>query len=143
VFSDARLKADVAPLSGTLEKLLELRGVEFTYRPETTPKSMYLPGRHVGFVAQEVELVFPDWVSESQGGYKSISPRGFEALTVEAMRELRAESATIDAAQGARIAALEAESAALRAELDRRDADYRTRLERLEALLGERRAAGH
>ena len=120
--SDARLKSDVTLLAGSLDKLLALRGVEYAYRPEATPKSMYLPGRQVGFVAQEVEQVFPDWVSETDEGYKIVGPRGFEALTVEALRELRAESAAIDGGQRDRIAALEAENAVLRARLDRLEA---------------------
>jgi hypothetical protein len=99
---------------------------------------MYLPGPQVGFIAQEVERVFPDWVSEGADGYKTVGPRGFEALTVEALRELRAESAAIDGGQSARIAALEAENAKLRTELDRRDAEYRARLERLESLIAGR-----
>jgi hypothetical protein len=129
VTSDARLKSDVAPLVGTLERLLTLRGVSYTYRADSTPKSMYLPGRQIGFIAQEVEAVFPEWVTEGDDGWKTVGPRGFEALTVEALRELRAESATIDGGQDARIAALEAENAALRARLARiealveRDAD--------------------
>ena len=134
VASDARLKSDVAPLVGTLDRLLSLRGVSYAYRVASTPKSMYLPGRQIGFIAQEVEAVFPDWVTETEEGWKTIGPRGFEALTVEALRELRAESATIDGAQDARMASLEAENAALRAE----SAGLRARLERLEALL-----AGH
>ena len=129
--SDARLKSEVAPLAGTLDRLMALRPVEFTYRPEVTPKSLYLPGRQVGFIAQEVEQVFPEWVSVSDEGWKTVGPRGFEALTVEALRELRAESATIDGAQSQRIAALEAENAALRAE----SAQLRARLERLEGLV--------
>jgi hypothetical protein len=129
--SDARLKSQVEPLVGTLDRLLQLRGVRFEYRPEVTPKAMYLPGPQIGFIAQEVERVFPDWVAESADGYKTVGPRGFEALTVEALRELRAESAAIDGGQSARIAALEAENAELRA-----------RLERLEALIGARGSAG-
>jgi hypothetical protein len=131
--SDARLKSGVEPLTGTLDRLLQLRGVRFEYRPEVTPKAMYLPGPQVGFIAQEVERVFPDWVAESADGYKTVGPRGFEALTVEALRELRAESAAIDGGQSARIAALEAENAALRAE----SAELRARLERLESLISE------
>jgi cell division protein FtsB len=50
--------------------------------------------------------------------------RGFEALTVEALRELRGESAVIDSAQNAELKSLRAENAELR-----------TRLEALEAKL--------
>jgi hypothetical protein len=115
--SDARLKTDVEPLTGALDRLLALRGTSFEYRADATPKSMYLPGRQIGFIAQEVEAVFPQWVGETAEGFKTVGPQGFEALTVEALRELRAESALIDRAQQQRIERAERENAALRAEL--------------------------
>jgi len=114
--SDERLKSGLVPLIGTLDRLLALRGVEYQYRPERTPKAMYLPGRQIGFIAQEVEKVFPEWVSEGEDGFKTVGPRGFEALTVEALRELRTESAMVDGGQDERISALRAENAALRAD---------------------------
>ena len=46
----------------------------------------------MGFVAQDVEEVFPDWISEGHDGYKRMTVRGFEALAVEALRELRTEA---------------------------------------------------
>ena len=50
-----------------------------------------LHGERIGMIAQEVEQVFPDWVEEGGHGYKTLTFRGFEALTVEAFRELRDE----------------------------------------------------
>ena len=46
----------------------------------------------MGMIAQEVEAVFPQWVGTDRQGYKDLTIRGFEALTVEAMRELKAEN---------------------------------------------------
>ena len=45
-------------------------------------------------VAQEVEQFFPDWVGKDVHGYKTLTFRGFEALAVEALRELRVEKNT-------------------------------------------------
>ena len=104
VLSDARLKRDMRALPEALERLLALRGVSFAYRESAG--AMGAPGRHAGFVAQQVESVFPDWVSTDDRGYRYLSIRGFEALTVEALRELRAEKdREIDALQ-ARVAEL-------------------------------------
>ena len=36
-------------------------------------------------------MCFPDWVDERSDGYKAVTFRGFEALAVEALRELRNE----------------------------------------------------
>jgi hypothetical protein len=50
------------------------------------------PGERIGMVARDVEGVFPDWVQTGADGYKRVTYRGFEALTVEALRDLRARS---------------------------------------------------
>jgi hypothetical protein len=42
-------------------------------------------------IAQEVEVVFPDWVGRGPEGYLYVTYRGFEALAVEALRDLREE----------------------------------------------------
>jgi hypothetical protein len=89
VLSDMRLKHDVEPMHGTLEKLLALRGVSYVYNnPEEIGET---DGTKLGMVAQEVEAVFPQWVQTNKNGYKFISFTGFEALTVEALRDLRKE----------------------------------------------------
>jgi Chaperone of endosialidase len=86
-FSDKRLKTNVKPLSGSLNKLLKLRGVSFQWKePEKYGK---LTGTQVGLVADEVEEIFPDWVGTDSAGYKTLTIRGFEALTIEALRELQ------------------------------------------------------
>ena len=110
VSSDARLKKDIRPLEGALDTLLALRGVSFEYRD---PAAIHeLPGRHTGFIAQEVERVLPEWVEEV-GETKRLTVRGFEALAVEAMRELEHENETLRA----RCERNESELAALRQEL--------------------------
>ena len=77
VSSDARLKKNVHDLEGALETLFALRGVTFEYRD---PAAVHeLPGERIGFIAQEVEAVLPDWVEEV-GGYRRLTVRGFEAL---------------------------------------------------------------
>jgi hypothetical protein len=50
-----------------------------------------LSGPQIGLVAQEVESVFPEWVSEDSEGYRELTVRGFEALVIEALRELKTE----------------------------------------------------
>jgi len=102
VASDARLKRDVEPLVGALERLLALRGVTYEYvDPDAIGE---LAGTQTGFLAQEVERVFPEWVEVGADGYLRLSIRGFEALAVEALRELQAENAALCA----RLDALEA-----------------------------------
>lgn len=92
VFSDARLKDDIRPLaSGTLDRFLSLRGCTFEYLDDAVEHRLGLPGRQTGLIAQEVAKVFPEWVEADDEGYLYVTPRGTTAITVEALRELRAE----------------------------------------------------
>ena len=67
----------------------------------------------MGLIAQEVEKVFPEWVETAPDGMRRLSIRGFEALTVEALRELRAEKDEQIRARDARITSLEKRLATL------------------------------
>ncbi len=115
VLSDARQKKNIAPLHGSLSTLLSLRPVTYEYADAS--QRMYLPGTQTGFVAQEVQKVLPSWIDESPDGTLLLTPRGFEAMVVDAMQELSQRHAH------------ELES------LHRENADLRARLERLERLL--------
>jgi hypothetical protein len=115
-----QLKRNVQDLRGALDQLLGLRSVTFEY----LDGKVYGEGMYRGFVAQEVEKVFPDWVSQAPDGMKAVECRGFESLTVEALRELREE-------KDKQITTLSDENAALRAAL----AAQEQRLARLEVML--------
>jgi hypothetical protein len=110
VFSDARLKKNINPLSGSLDTLSRLRPVTFEYT--NTDHVSYTGGTIPGFIAQDVARVIPEWVEENEDGYLYLNPVGYEAMVVHAIQELRAE-------KDAQINALRAENDALRARLDR------------------------
>ena len=99
--SDARLKKNVKNLHGSLDRLEQLRPVTFEFNNE---ERHGVTGVQTGFIAQEVEEVFPDGIRQRENtaplndgetpepeNIKTISITGFEALTVDAFRELRAE----------------------------------------------------
>lgn len=121
VVSDARAKHDIEPLRGVLNQVLRLKGRTFLYNEPNKPGTR--PGKCTGFIAQEVEGIFPEWVGTDPSGMKNMHIAGFEALTVESLRELRAEKDT--------------EIAALRAEKDAQIRDLTERLARLEAMITE------
>lgn len=123
MFSDERLKQGIEPMAPVLDRLLELEGVSFEFRD---PSHMsYSPGRQRGWIAQQVQAVFPEWVEQDEDGYLYLNPVGYESMVVQAIKELRAEKDADDEKHAARIARLEAENAALR-----------ERLEKIESLLG-------
>jgi len=117
--SDARLKEQVADYSGALDRINALRPV--TYRYLDAGKAAFRPqGTHIGFLAQEVQQVFPQWVSADDDGHLMLSLRGFEAVAVRAMQELSAENAQLREGQARLIeenAALQARLAAIEAKL--------------------------
>ena len=65
-------------------------------------------------VAQDVEEIFPQWIDPGTDGYKRLTFRGFEALTVEAVRELATQTHHTTTELTSRIDALEKENIALR-----------------------------
>lgn len=75
--SDGRLKKNIESISGkwALEKLMQLRGTTYQFKDEY---QAYLGGNDVfyGFISQEVEQVFPDFVKT-----KSFRPAKSRALS--------------------------------------------------------------
>ncbi len=133
--SDIRLKQSVAPLPAPLARLLRLRGVTYEWRePE---KHGNFHGPQVGMIAQEVEQIFPEWVGTDADGYKTLTYRGFEALVVEGLRELKLEN---DQLRGANTA-LAAESAARAVEVGRELASLKNRLSAIEKREGSQHAS--
>lgn len=122
VLSDPRAKHDIAPLSGTLDKLLNLRGYSFQYNDDRVASGVALPGVQVGLMADEVAQVFPDWVSTDVSGTRFVTERSTTALMVEALRDLRAEKDAAAAAAQTQIDALRAQNAELQARLERLEA---------------------
>ena len=88
--SDERLKQEITPLADAVERLLQLKPISFEWKePE---KQGNLTGPQMGFLAQDVEAVFPEWVGVDPQGYKTLTIRGFEALAVEALKRLKEEN---------------------------------------------------
>ena len=80
--SDVRLKEDIATLDNSLSKVLKLRGVSFKWKKEPSM------GKRIGFIAQEMELVFPELVFTNEtDGYKGVNYAEMTAVLVEAMKE--------------------------------------------------------
>lgn len=85
--SDIRLKENIETLETCLEKVLQLRGVSFTWK--TDPEM----GTRIGFIAQEFEKVIPELVFTNEvDGYKGINYAEVNAVLVEAIKELKTEN---------------------------------------------------
>ncbi|MEM7623729.1 MAG: tail fiber domain-containing protein [Planctomycetota bacterium] len=93
--SDRKLKKNIADLDGALDTLLNLRGVTYEYKDAEGINE--LPGTRTGFIAQDIEQIIPDWVSEDASGTKRVTIRGFEAMAVESFREQQEHIAALEA----------------------------------------------
>ena len=95
--SDARLKDNIRPLGSTLDKLHQIEGKTYTFLKdeEHTPK--------IGVLAQEVQAVFPELVTEGADGILSVNYQGLVPVLINAINE-----------QEAKIAALEAQNAEIK-----------------------------
>ena len=96
--SDRVLKTNIKPITGALDKVLQLNGVSFDWKATGEAG--------IGFIAQDVEKIFPEFVdSDSITGLKSINYGNLTTPIVEAIKE-----------QQGQIEALQAEIAELKAD---------------------------
>ncbi len=77
--SDARLKKDILPLAGALDKVNQLQGVSFTWKKDDA--------KDIGVIAQEVEKIVPEIVKTDANGMKSVEYGNMVALLIEAVKE--------------------------------------------------------
>ena len=76
--SDEKLKKDISTIDDALDKVKQLRGVDYTWK-ESEEKSK-------GVIAQELQEVFPELVSESESGL-SVNYNGIIGVLIEAIKE--------------------------------------------------------
>ena len=84
--SDERLKKNIKPIEGALDKVTKLVGVEFDWISSDK--------KSIGVIAQQVEEVVPELVHTNSKGFKSVSYGNLVALLIEAIKELSENSKT-------------------------------------------------
>ena len=83
-YSDARLKENIVDLPPQLSNICALRPVEFDYKDGS--------GHQIGFVAQEMQAVYPDVVGSDNDEMLTVTGWSkTEARLVKAIQELKAE----------------------------------------------------
>ena len=90
--SDERLKTNINILSGVLPKLLQVSGYSYDWKDKNRSES-----KQIGLMAQEVQKVFPDLVSEDEDGYLSVSYTRFVPLLIAGLQEQENQMAQIKA----------------------------------------------
>jgi hypothetical protein len=82
-YSDVRLKHNIVSMSNMLEKVLQMQGVTFNLNANNQAS--------FGFIAQDLEKVFPLAVNTGSDGYKSVNYAAMTSVLVEAIKELNAK----------------------------------------------------
>tara|TARA_R100000388_G_scaffold55772_1_gene41306 strand:+ start:4401 stop:5390 length:990 start_codon:yes stop_codon:yes gene_type:complete len=86
--SDIAFKSDIEPITNTLDKLQQITGYKYKL-DNSSINSM-------GVIAQDVEKVFPDLVHGDEGS-KTLQYSGLIGVLVEAVKELSAKVAVLEA----------------------------------------------
>ena len=82
--SDFRLKKNITSIENSLDKVMHLDGKYFDWKDDS---------RHdIGFIAQDVEKILPELVSETDDGYKALNYPQITAVLVNAVKELKQEN---------------------------------------------------
>ena len=101
--SDARFKKDITPFGDVLGPLTALQPVHYDWRAAEFPDRHFGPDRAHGLIAQDVEKVLPELVVMDEEGYKAVNYSKLPLLTIQAVKELKAENDELKA----RVAELE------------------------------------
>ena len=63
--SDAKLKKNIVALDGSLEKVLQLQPKSYRFKTEAFQEMNLAKGPQMGFIAQEVGVIFPDLIHQN------------------------------------------------------------------------------
>ena len=94
--SDASLKENVTNIENAIEKVKQMRGVEFDWTDEYLDakggEDDYFVRKHdVGVIAQEVEQVLPEVVATRENGIKAVKYDRITSLLIEAIKEQQSQ----------------------------------------------------
>lgn len=90
--SDKRLKENLTPISDPLDKIAQITGYEFDW----SDKQKTHKGHDVGVVAQEVEQVLPEVVTDRDDGYKAVRYEKLVPLLIESIKQLTTRVAELE-----------------------------------------------
>lgn len=96
IASDFRYKKNIQPLENTLSKVQKIVGVSYDLRKEEFPEKNFSDQPQIGFIAQDLEKIFPEMVFTDEKGYKSVDYARLTPVLVEAMKELTLKNQTLE-----------------------------------------------
>ena len=92
--SDERLKENIVPLTGALDKVKALRGVSFSWKELNEEEKSTVhshEGHDIGVIAQEIQAQYPELVTERENGYLAVDYVKLTAVLLQSIKELDAK----------------------------------------------------
>ena len=96
--SDARLKTNITGINkGAMAKIKDLRAVQYNWSKDANKDHKHLSEntdfnrKHYGFIAQEVQKIYPELVYTDDEGYLSINYTELIPFLIQAVQELSTE----------------------------------------------------
>ena len=89
--SDSRLKENVAPITGALDKIAKIGGYTFDWNAEGQAQNPDRAINDVGVLAQEIQAVQPEVVVERDNGYLAVNYEKLVPLLIQGIKELQEE----------------------------------------------------
>lgn len=86
-FSDSRLKVNISPIKDPLQGLLSLNGVTFYWNTADYPELELNSDPQIGFIAQELEQVYPELVHTDENGFKTVDYVKLIPVLTEAIKQ--------------------------------------------------------
>ncbi len=88
----SRYKKDITRLPNALSNVLKLEGVNYFWKTNEFPERQFTTDRQIGFIAQELEKIYPEMVFTDDKGYKSVDYSRLTPVLVEALKELNSKN---------------------------------------------------
>jgi len=89
--SDSRYKTNIKPIPNALSKVMQLQGVNYYWKVKEYPDKNFSTEKQLGFIAQDIEKVYPEVVMTDNDGYKSVDYSRLTPVLVEAIKEQQKE----------------------------------------------------
>ncbi len=95
--SDIRYKTNITALANPVKKLMLLNGVNYYWKTNEFPAMNFNDKMQTGFIAQDLEKIFPEMVFTDDKGYKSIDYSRLTPVLVETIKAQQKQITDISA----------------------------------------------
>lgn len=91
--SDRKLKKEITNITNAMDMVMKLQAVSYYWREDEFPNINFAsdPGRHLGFIAQEVEKIVPEAIRHTDEGNYSMNYDAIIPILTQAIKEQQAQ----------------------------------------------------